>query len=273
MLTGLYSAASGMIIQERVQDTLAYNLANSQIPGFCREEVVVRSFPDVMLSAAYGRSVSQPENPRYHQTIGRLGTGAGIDWIYVDHSAGQMVYTGDSNDLALFGDGFFTLLSPDGQRYTRSGNFHVDKEGYLVNSQGYYVMGQGINNGRQPGRIQVGQEHFHVDGFGQVLVQRPNQQGIMSNVVLDQIRVIDFTNEDKLFREAGNIYRVEEDDADNFKIPVEFRVAQGYLEKSNSIPTTEMVKLIDSYRIHEASARVIRALDQTLNKAVNELAR
>jgi len=273
MLTGLYSAASGMIIQERVQDTLAYNLANSQIPGFGREEVVARSFPDVMLSATYGRSASSTGNPRNNQTIGRLGTGAGIDWIYVDHSAGQMIYTGDTNDLALFGDGFFTLLSPDGQRYSRSGNFHVDKEGYLVNAQGYYVMGQGIHNGRQPGRIQVGQENFHVDGHGQVLVQRPNQQGIMSNVVLDQIKVTDFVNKDKLFREQGNIYRVEEGGTDNFKIPDQFQVAQGYLEKSNSIPTTEMVKLIESYRIHEASARVIRALDQTLNKAVNELAR
>lgn len=273
MLTGLYSAASGMIIQERVQDTLAYNLANSQIPGFGREEVVARSFPDVMLSAAYGRSASSTGNPRNNQTIGRLGTGAGIDWIYVDHSAGQMIYTGDTNDLALFGDGYFTLLSPDGQRYSRSGNFHVDKEGYLVNSQGYYVMGQGIQNGHQPGRIQVGQENFHVDGYGQVLVQRPNQQGIMSNVVLDQIKVTDFVNKDKLFREQGNIYRVEEGGTDNFKIPDQFQVAQGYLEKSNSIPTTEMVKLIESYRIHEASARVIRALDQTLNKAVNELAR
>ena len=46
MITGLYSAASGMIIQERVQDTLAQNLANSGITGYKREEVVIRSFPD-----------------------------------------------------------------------------------------------------------------------------------------------------------------------------------------------------------------------------------
>ena len=59
---------------------------------------------------------------------------------------------------------------------------------------------------------------------------------------------------------------------DNFKIPENLQVAQGYIERSNSIPTTEMVKLIDSYRIHSASARVLKALDQTLEKTVNRVA-
>ena len=50
MLTGLYSAASGMIIQEKVQDVISQNLATSQIPGTQRREVVIRSFPDVLLT-------------------------------------------------------------------------------------------------------------------------------------------------------------------------------------------------------------------------------
>jgi len=87
------------------------------------------------------------------------------------------------------------------------------------------------------------------------------------------MRVVDFEDRDKLFREPGNIFRCEEDDTDNFKIPEQFQVAQGYIEQSNAYPTTEMVKLIDSFRVHEASARVIKALDSTLSKAVNEIAR
>ncbi len=277
MLTGLYSAASGMIIQEQVQDVIAQNLANSHMPGFRREEVVIRSFPDVMLKASYDGLTNTTNKNRYNHAIGRVGTGAGIDWIYTDHSSAGLKYTGEPNDIAIDGDGFFTLITPDGMRFSRSGDFHVDKEGFLVNNQGYYVMGHGTKNNRQPGPINVGKEDFRIGGFGHIYatnkVQDVNGNLVNQEYEIDQLRVIDFEDKDKLFREPGNIFRVEEDDLENFKIPEKFRVTQGYFETSNSLPTTEMVKLIDSYRIHEASARVLRALDQTLGKAVNEIAR
>ncbi|MBD3265209.1 flagellar hook-basal body complex protein [bacterium] len=273
MLTGLYSAASGMIIQERVQDVLAQNLATSQIPGTRRKEVVIRSFPDAMLSETY-RGLSPTTNkPRYNHAIGRVGTGAGVDWVYTDHTEGQMVHTGNKTDIALFGDGYFTVLTPDGFRFTRQGNFHVDQEGDLATQQGFKVVGQGINQGRNPGPINVGRNDFWVDEYGNVITRQPDQNGIMTDTVVDQIKITDFHNKDLLFAEPGNVYRVEEEeDKSNFKIPEDFRVAQGYIERSNSVPTTEMVKLIDSYRTHEASARVLKSLDQTLRKAVNEIA-
>ncbi|MGC9328991.1 MAG: flagellar basal body protein, partial [Candidatus Hinthialibacter sp.] len=89
MLTGLYSAASGMIIQEQVQDVIAQNLANSQMPGYQRREAVIRSFPDVMLEAAYQTQGGVHDEGRYNHVIGRLGTGAGLDWIYTDYSRGS----------------------------------------------------------------------------------------------------------------------------------------------------------------------------------------
>ncbi len=274
MLTGLYSAASGMIIQERVQDVLAQNLANAQSPGSRREEVVVRSFPDVFLAATYEGMTPTTNKSRYNHAIGRVGTGAGVDWSYVDHTPGQMVHTGNTNDIALFGDGFFNVLTPDGIRFSRTSNFHVDREGYLVTSQGFSLLGQGVNSGRAPSRIQVGREDFSVDNHGQVTVRRFDQATQTTNeILIDQIRVSDFHEKERLFREPGNIFRAEEDDLDNFKVPENFRVAQGYIERSNSFPTTEMVKMIDSYRIHEASARVVKALDQTLGIAVREIAR
>lgn len=273
MITGMYTAASGMIVQEKVQDVLAQNLANSQFPGYHREELVVRSFPDVMLSATYQGSSPSTEKPRYMHAIGRVGTGAGIDWIYTDHSPGQMVYTGEPTDFSIFGDGYFSLITPDGMRFSRSGSFMVNKEGYLVNPQGYYLMGQGIDNNRVPAPIKVDGNHFFVDGYGRITMKQPDRNGIMRDVLIDQIRVVDFKDRDKLFREPGNIFRVEEDDKDNITIPDRFQVAQGYMEKSNSIPTTEMVKLMDSYRIHEASARVIRSLDQSLGRLINEVGR
>jgi len=274
MLTGLYSAASGMIVQEKYQDLLAQNLANSQMPGYARQEMVIRSFPDVLLTETYNGLSQSTDKPRYNHAIGRVGTGAGVDWHYTNHEPGQMMHTDKETDMALFGDGFFTVQTPDGMRFTRAGDFHVDSEGFLVKSQGYYVMGQGVNNGRVPSRINVGSNEFHVNMVGEIMVQQPDANGIMQHTVLDQLKITDFHDKNKLFRDQGNIYRVEEGDTDNFKIPGPgFRVAQGYLERSNSLPTNEMVKMMDSFRAHEASGRVIRALDQTLQRAVNDVGR
>jgi flagellar basal-body rod protein FlgF len=277
MLTGLYSSASGMIVQERVQDVIAQNLANSQMPGYQRSEMVVRSFPDVMLKASYDGLSTTTNKNRFNHAIGRVGTGAGVDWIYTNSTSGGVRYSGEPTDMAIDGDGYFSLITPDGVRFSRTGNFHVNNEGYLVNNQGYYVMGQGTQNNRTPGPIKVGGDDFRIGDYGYVYTKQKTQDAagktVYQEVELDQLRVADFEDKDKLFREPGNIYRCEEDDMDNFKIPDHFRVAQGYVEQSNAVPTTEMVKLIDSFRVHEASARVIRALDQTLGKAVNEIAR
>ena len=210
----------------------------------------------------------------YDHAVGRVGTGAGIDWVYTDQTGGQMNYTGNKTDLAMFGDGYFNVLTPDGYRYTRAGNFNVNQNGYLVTQSGYYLAGQGLNNGRNPGPIYVGNEDFYINEQGMVMVNRPDQNKVNQSVVLDQIKVTDFVDKQKLFLEPGNVYRVEDEAGkSNIKIPENLRIGQGYIERSNSVPTTEMVKLIDSYRIHEASSRVVRALDQTLAKAVNEIAR
>lgn len=280
MLTGLYSAASGMIIQQRVQNTLAQNLAGSQSPGFRRQEVVVRSFPDVMLNETYRGLTPTTNKPRYNHAIGRVGTGAGVDWIYTDPSAGALKYTGNDNDMAIFGDGYFSVLTPDGLRFTRQGTFMVDKDGFLVTNQGHRVMGQG-NDPQDPTQplqrqpIQVGTDDFYVNHFGEVWARQPvpGQPMQKQNVRIDQLIVVDFENPDKLFREQGNLYRVEEGDQDNFTIPDRFQVVQGYVEEANTQPTTEMVKMIDSFRIFEASSRIIRSLDQTLQRAVNDVGR
>ncbi len=272
MLTGLYSAASGMIVQEQVQDVLAQNLAGSQMPGFRREEVIVRSFPDVMLSSTYKGLSPSLKKDRFNHAIGRVGTGAGVFWVFPNQQNGALQHTGSKTDFALFGDGFFTVMTPDGVRFTRAGDFLVDKDGYLVNSQGFQVLGQGLNNRRVPGPINVGKDDFHVDYFGQIFAERIDPQtGIKNHVLVDQLKIVDFEDRGKLFREPGNLFRVEPGDKSNITIPERYRVAQGYIEKSNSLPSTEMVKMIDSYRIHEASARVVQSLDQTLQKAVNDL--
>ena len=272
MITGLYSAASGMVVQMRNQDILAYNLGNSQIPGFKRESMIIRSFPDVMLQQCYAGISPTLEQPRYGHAIGRIGTGAGVDWVYTDSSPGQIVYTGNPNDLAMTGDGYFTILTPDGMRYTRNGSFYRDANGYLTTTEGHYLAGQGQGAYIQP--IKISTDRFTVDQHGRVFEIRVDPvTGTDMQVFVDQLRIVDFANRDLLLKEGNNLYSLEPGHAANIIPPRHLSVAQGYIERSNSVPTTEMIHLMDCMRNFEANSRVLKKIDDTLRRAVNDVGR
>ncbi|HPA46379.1 MAG TPA: flagellar hook-basal body protein [bacterium] len=272
MITGLYSAASGMIVQMKNQDVLAHNLGNSLIPGFKRESMIVRSFPDVMLEQSYAGITPSLEEPRYNHAIGRIGTGAGVDWVYTDNSPGVLQQTGDQNDLAMVGDGYFTILTPDGMRYTRNGSFYRDSQGYLTTPEGHYLAGQGGGGYIQP--IRVTSNEYTVDKYGNLFEMGfdPNTGVPVQNFV-DQLRVVDFRNRDLLQKMGNNLYALEPGNEDQIIPPRHLGVSQGFIERANVVPTTEMIHLMDSMRTFEANSRVLRKIDDTVQRAVNDVGR
>jgi flagellar basal-body rod protein FlgG len=271
MITGLYSAASGMVVQMRNQDVLAYNLGNSLIPGFKRESLIIRSFPDVMLQQSYAGIPPSLEQPRYAHAIGRIGTGAGVDWVYTDSSPGQIVYTGNPNDIAIVGDGYLTVLTPDGMRYTRNGTLYRDASGYLSTPEGHYLAGQGQDGYIQP--IKISTDRFTVDPYGKVYEVTVGPTGAEVQTPVDQLRIVDFDNRDLLLKEGNNLYALEPGHEGHIIPPRDLRVAQGYIERANCIPTTEMIHLMECMRNFEANSRVLRKIDDTLRRAVNDVGR
>ncbi|MBE7557478.1 flagellar hook-basal body complex protein [bacterium] len=155
MYVGLYSAASGMIAQGINQDVIAQNLANASVGGFKKERMVFRSFPDILLSAVSPGAAAGDDPMRAAGHIGRVGTGTGLDWIYTVYENGQMKHTGEPTDVALMGDGFFTLQlhATGGTAYTRNGAFMLDEDGYLRTMEGDYVMGT-------RGRVRISEPDF-----------------------------------------------------------------------------------------------------------------
>ncbi len=275
MITGMYSSASGMMVEMKRQDMLASNLATSMLPGGKRENLIIRSFPDVTLNATYKGLTESLEQPRFNHAIGRVGTGAGIDWAYTDYEQGTMVQTGDPHDISLMGDGYLAILTPDGTRYTRNGRFYTDSQRRLVTPEGHYLAGQGTQAGGRISPIRIASPDFEVNEEGKVFdtVYDP-ATGAATRRNVDTIRVVDFDNRDLLMKEGNNLYRLDAPDpASHLQAPKRYRVAQGYIEKANSVPTKEMVYLMDSQRAFEANARVLKAADQTLQQAVREVGR
>src|SRR5262252_4180072 len=99
MIRGLYSAATGMLAQQAVQDSLASNLANANTAGFKQDVPTFRSLHDMALSRIHGGL------GRHSIPVGSIGTGASYDQTVMDTSAGPLLRTGNPLDLALSGDG------------------------------------------------------------------------------------------------------------------------------------------------------------------------
>ncbi|MFO7151958.1 MAG: flagellar basal-body rod protein FlgF [Bacillota bacterium] len=250
MIRGLYTSASGMLAEMARTDVLSNNLANVNTFGFKKNGTVFRAFPEMDIHRF------EKSGAPY---IGKLGTGARVDQIYVDFAPGQLQTTSNPLDLALKDDtagesSFFTVQGPNGELiYTRDGSFTLDVEGYLVTKEGYYVMGEG-------GPI-------NLSGGTDVAV---NEQGevFLDGRLVDRLNVAAFP-QDAVFQKIGdNYFRIEGQPVES-----EAKVVQGAIEGSNVNAVSEMVNLISAFRSYEANQRIITAHDETLEKAVSEIGR
>ncbi|MDS1029550.1 flagellar hook-basal body complex protein [Bacillota bacterium LX-D] len=252
MIRGIYTAATGMLVQDIKQDLITNNIANINTPGYKKSEVSVSSFPQVLLSKIDGEKGSQNGS----KPIGAYSNGVMIDREVIDWQNGSLEETGNNSDLALLGTGFFTLQTAQGVRYSQNGSFKVDGQGYLVNNQGDYVLGTN-------GRILVGENNFKVDPNGAVTVDGTN---------VDYLRITNFTDPSYLTRQGSDLYTaINQAQARNLA-PEEVQIKQGFIEKPNFNLVNEMVNMIMVMRSYESGQKTIQAQDEILGKSVNDIA-
>jgi flagellar basal-body rod protein FlgF len=253
LIRGIYIAASGMMAQEAKQSAISNNLANVSTPGFKRDIAVGESFSDIVSGLA-------------RSPVGRLGMSTAITAVYSDHSPGSMANTQNPFDLAIEGDGMFTIQTDTGIRYTRAGNFRLDAESYLVTRDGHRVLGA-------DGPIRVD---------GSLVVQ--DDGGVYSDGEFrGQLRIMIPTTGDVLVKVGGGLFRERDGVAGATGAtgavgmvqsqPGEARVVQGALESANVNAVREMVDMIAGYRTYEAAQRALLSHDALLDKAVNEVGR
>ncbi|MGI6148863.1 MAG: flagellar basal-body rod protein FlgF [Firmicutes bacterium] len=245
MLRGLYTAASGMLVQTARMDMLSNNLANVDTAGFQRQAPHIYAFPEMLISRVHnGTSVP----------IGRLGTGAAVNGDRSSFLPGALRSTGNPLDAALVGPGFFAVETPEGPRYTRDGRFTTNASGWLVTLDGHRVRGE-------RGPILINGTDVVIDGTGQVLVD---------GRFVDKLLVVEFTDRDGLLRRGANLYEATPEAGPPFRYR-DTTVVQGAVEMANVNVIREMVNLISVQRAYEANAKVVQAYDETLGKAVNEI--
>lgn len=245
MLRGLYtSGMSMMVLREQMQAT-ANNLANANTAGYKKDTVISRTFPEMLLYKLDGETYK--DKP---VKVGKIATGVQLAEIVTDHSKGIQRKTGESMTLAITGEGYFTVQTPQGERYTKNGEFNRSTEGKLVTSDGYPVLGEN-------GEITLGDDGFIISEDGKVFT---------GDNAAESLKIVRFFSH--LTKEGATLFKGE-----NPQIVEKPRVRQSYIEDSNVNSLEEMNNMINIMRSYEANQKVLQTQDSTLDKAVNEIAR
>ena len=255
MVKGLYTSATGMINEQRRVDVLANNLANSSTTGFKAEGATSEAFYDVL---AY--KLKDTSEPGIARRLGAMNLGVKIGETYTDYSEGSFVTTNNDYDLALSGKGFFAVefkskeTGETSTKYTRAGDFIVNKDGELVNKNGDHVLD--VNN-----------EHIILDPLVQPSMGVDGTIYQNGNAVAT-IQVQDFEDYNYL-KKYGETYFETVEGAT--PIESEALVYNGMLEASNVQTVKEMVNLINFQRAYDTNQKMIQAHNETLDIAVNNL--
>ncbi|MBT2690552.1 flagellar hook-basal body protein [Bacillus sp. ISL-47] len=277
MFRGFYTAASGMLAQQRRTEVLTNNMANANTPGFKADQTSMRAFPEMLLQRFDQQSVPTEGglNLPLNKRIGSLNTGVYMQETLPSFMQGDLKDTGLNTDLALLdinmpinpesglrGSVFYTVSGADGQpRYTRNGNFTIDGNGFLTTASGLYILD---NEGE---RIQLSSDRFTV-----------NENGILTGEAGETARLgIAFAeNPESLRKEGDGLFAAADDsvveDAYNAD-GVQFKLQQGYLERSNVDASRTMTDMLTAYRSFEANQKVLQAYDRSMEKAANEVGR
>ena len=254
MVRGLYTAYTGMINQQKRLDTVTNNLANASTTGFKREGLTSKSFDQMLTVKLNDLSV-----PYLNEGIGKMSLGVKIGENYTDYSQGSFKETGNTYDLALAGNGFFTISYTDkkgntSEKYTRDGEFTMDSEGYLRTLEGDYVQGEG-------GNIMIPVETSEVS-------IRDNGDIYADGEYVDSLRIVDFEDYNNIEKFGENLYNVVDGATETESTAA---VKQGYLEMSNINVVKEMVEMITISRAYESNQKLIQTVDDMLDKSVNQV--
>ena len=237
MHNSLLVGLTAQMTLRRNMEIVSNNLANVSTSGFKREtpafeELVV----PVQADSAQMRKISFVR-----------------DWgVIRDMSGGPLQQTGAPLDVAIEGDGFMVVRTPDGERFTRDGHFQLDASGKIVNANGFPVLSEGGEITIPPGETAI----------------RIGQDGSVSTPpgIIGKIRVVSLSHA-SMRKEGGNLYRSDEQPSP----ATDARVVQGAIERSNVQPVVEMTRMIEIMRAYQSSTETLNATDDIIRRAVQRL--
>ena len=259
MVRGMYTAAAGALSAQYNADVIANNLANVNTSGFKNTLMQIEAatpFQIYRIQTDPGKTPGAAL-PGAHvaQYVGALGTGSLVMDTPTNFEQGTFESTGNALDFALSGNGFFTIQTPQGTRYTRDGSFVRNAQGLLTTLDGNLVMGRG-------GSIVV-------PGNGKIEVGTDGQLSLAGGQPFDQLRITQFANLTALRPEGNNHFA--DTGAARPQADTTTSVNQGFVEKSNGNVVRSMVDLIVAQRWFDANEKAIQTQDDTTASVIQNV--
>ena len=259
---------SGAVAQQQKVDAIANNIANANTAGFKKGDVV---FKEEL--AQLSGDVELPSLPRkewrakdFYNSQGNQNAYVQVDGTYTNFSQGSLSPTAGPLDLAVDGRGFFEVLTPEGIRYTRKGDFSIGPNGELLTNQGHRILSK-YEGGTE--NFPDAKERFIQLPPGKIEIDLQGTIRINNNAV-SKISLVEFQDINAL-RPMGSSLFSNPDLANRLPDASKSKVYQGHLEQSNVNVIAEMSELIKAQRQFESIQRAIKAYDEMAGKSANEI--
>lgn len=266
MLRSMYSGISGLRNFQTKLDVIGNNISNVNTYGFKKGRTI---FKDLISQTVAGATAPGDGTTRGGVNPKQVGLGSQLAAIDTIHSGGSTQFTGNTLDLAISGDGFFQVRDGEQMFYTRAGNFYLDKEGFIVDSSGRYLMG---DNG--PIQIDVEATSMAIGQNGEVSYVMADED---APVPAGTIQLVKFSNPGGLEKVGGNLFLPTSnsgiiDEGAIIGNPLEpglGAIESGFLEMSNVDLSEEFTEMIVAQRGFQANTRIITTSDEILQELVN----
>jgi flagellar basal-body rod protein FlgG len=248
-----------MSAQESNVNTISNNIANSNTVGFKGSRT---EFSDLLYETIENAGDATAENTEKN-IMNQVGSGAKVSGTRRINTQGGTMVTNNPYDLMINGDGFFGIVTPNGEtKFTRDGSFNVDANGTLVSREGYKVF-PGVNIPPNTMSLNIA-ENGTVEAYVKGQAEPQN---------LGQIPVFTFVNPSGLRSEGGNLLARTKGSGDAVQHLAGQEnagaIQQGMLESSNINVMNEMTNLIKAQRAYEMNSKVMGVADQMLQTVNN----
>ena len=236
-----YIALSRLVAQSRALEVTATNMANANTPGFKAERTLFSDW----LSKQAGADA-----PRGGRTVSFVQDRA----TYRDQQAGTMQHTGNPFDLALGGDGYFSVDTPRGPRLTRAGRFTPMADGRIGDGEGNALL----DTAGKPIRISSADQHVTITADGTVSSE---------NGRIGKIGVVRPSDPMRVTAEGARTFR-----ADTDTVPVaQPQVVQGAVEDSNVQPVLEMTRMMADLREFQFTTQFVQGEADRLQSSIDKI--
>lgn len=226
MSSGKYSAISGAVARMQMLENISEHLASTKVPGYKKGMIAFEAKLGEATSgmATKGTNYARLTKPK------------------IDFTPGEVEHSGDPLDLAINGDGFFQIQRPDGTfGYARKGNFELNSEGKLIDTNGFPVMGA------EGGEIILPQPDVNISLDGSIWD---------GDTLVGQVGLFRFEDTSVLKRAGGEMF-APTDDVQPEAHPSP-KMSQQYLETSNVDMMKTMTRMTSNLRAFEATQKALK---------------